>query len=103
MSTNMKPRILKHGKILREKYLDMIGGTTWARQSNGVLALYSVFELTSRIRYQRAFVDFFEDELVLNGYNWRQVLDNYLFKGKEPLVNCLVAGRMIDTPNIGSR
>ncbi|MCJ1479282.1 hypothetical protein MMC13_007967 [Lambiella insularis] len=43
-------------------------------------------------RYQRAYVDFFEDELVLNGYNWPKVIDKYLFQGKEPLINCLVAG-----------
>ena len=42
--------------------------------------------------YQRAFVDFFEDELVLNGYDWRKVLSKYLFEGKEPLVNCLISG-----------
>lgn len=47
-------------------------------------------------------MDFFEDELVLNGYNWRQLIEEYLFKGKEPLVNCLVAGRMEDTPNNGA-
>lgn len=45
------------------------------------------------VRYQRAFVDFFEDELVLNGYDWRKVLDKYLFNGKEPLANGLIAGR----------
>ncbi|MCJ1439152.1 hypothetical protein MMC27_008543 [Xylographa pallens] len=43
-------------------------------------------------RYQRAYVDFFEDELVLNGYEWRKVLEIYLYQGKEPLINCLVAG-----------
>ncbi|KAI4135786.1 MAG: hypothetical protein LQ347_000375 [Umbilicaria vellea] len=43
-------------------------------------------------RYQRAYVDFFEDELVLNGYDWRKVLVEYLFTGKEPLINCVVAG-----------
>ncbi|KAL2037690.1 hypothetical protein N7G274_009635 [Stereocaulon virgatum] len=43
-------------------------------------------------RYQRAYVDFFEDQLVLHGYNWKAVLETFLFQGKEPLVNCLVAG-----------
>lgn len=43
-------------------------------------------------RYQRAYVDFFEDQLVLHGYNWKDVLDTFLFEGKEPLFNCLVAG-----------
>ena len=49
--------------------------------------------LLSPGRYQRAYVDFFEDQLVLNGYDWKKVLNDYLFSGKEPLVNCLIAGR----------
>ena len=45
-------------------------------------------------RYQRAFVDFFEDALVMrHSYNWKKVVDEYLFAGKEPLVNCLIGGR----------
>ena len=44
-------------------------------------------------RYQRAYVDFFEDQLVLNGYDWKKVLHTYLFEGKEPLANNLIAGR----------
>jgi hypothetical protein len=45
-------------------------------------------------RYQRAFVDFFEDELALKfGYDWKRVADEYLFTGKEPLINGLVGGR----------
>ena len=38
-------------------------------------------------------MDFFEDQLVLNAYDWRKVLDKYMFAGKEPLINCLIAGR----------
>ena len=38
-------------------------------------------------------MDFFEDQLVLNGYDWRKLLDKYLFQGKEPLINCVIAGR----------
>ena len=30
--------------------------------------------------------------MVLNGYDWKVVLNKYLFEGKEPLVNCLIAG-----------
>ena len=45
--------------------------------------------------YQRAFVDFFEDELALKfGYDWKRVAEEYLFSGKEPLINGVVAGRM---------
>lgn len=54
----------------------------------------SAFARSQPVRYQRAFVDFFEDELVLSGYDWRKILSEYLFKGKEPLANCLIAGRM---------
>lgn len=48
--------------------------------------------LLSCYRYQRAYVDFFEDQLVLHGYDWKRVLNKYLLEGKEPLINCLIAG-----------
>jgi hypothetical protein len=47
----------------------------------------------TRYRYQRAFVDFFEDQLVSKRYDWKLLLDEFLFEGKEPLINGLVAGR----------
>ena len=40
-------------------------------------------------------MDFFEDELVRHGYDWKQVLADYLFSGKEPLFNSLVDDRMV--------
>ncbi|TGJ87477.1 hypothetical protein E0Z10_g1243 [Xylaria hypoxylon] len=44
-------------------------------------------------KYQRAFVDFFEDSLAMkHNYNWKKVVEEYLFGGKEPLVNCLIGG-----------
>ncbi|KAF2968580.1 hypothetical protein GQX73_g4955 [Xylaria multiplex] len=44
-------------------------------------------------RYQRAFVDFFEDSLAMrHNYNWKKVAEEYLFGGKEPMVNCLIGG-----------
>lgn len=46
-------------------------------------------------RYQRAFVDFFEDELALKyDYDWKEVANEYLYSGKEPLINGLIGGRM---------
>ena len=48
--------------------------------------------LTRRSRYQRAFVDFFEDQLVKYGYDWRELLSEFLLQGKEPLVNNLISG-----------
>lgn len=47
----------------------------------------------SSVRYERAYVDFFEDELVLNGYDWHKVVERYLFSGKNPLGNNLISGR----------
>lgn len=44
-------------------------------------------------RYERAYVDFFEDELALKyGYDWRRVMDEYLFGGESPLINCVISG-----------
>ncbi|RWA11362.1 hypothetical protein EKO27_g3735 [Xylaria grammica] len=44
-------------------------------------------------RYQRAFVDFFEDSLAeKHNYDWKKVVEEYLYGGKEPLVNCLIGG-----------
>ncbi|KAJ8603171.1 hypothetical protein MRB53_042224 [Persea americana] len=42
--------------------------------------------------YQRAWVDFFEDQLVGFGYDWRALLDHYLYTGDRPLFNGLVEG-----------
>jgi hypothetical protein len=45
-------------------------------------------------KYQRAYVDFFEDELALKfEYNWSKVVEEYLFNGDQPLINGLIAGR----------
>jgi len=44
-------------------------------------------------RYQRAYVDFYEDELALKfGYDWEKVVEEYLFSGKQPLINGLIGG-----------
>ncbi|KAL8712449.1 MAG: hypothetical protein Q9220_003297 [cf. Caloplaca sp. 1 TL-2023] len=62
------------------------------RDSPGEVSTYDWRDYLGNPRYQRAYVDFFEDQLVLHGYDWRKVLDEYLFKGKEPLVNNLISG-----------
>ncbi|KAL4897617.1 hypothetical protein BDV59DRAFT_168100 [Aspergillus ambiguus] len=41
--------------------------------------------------YQRAYVDFFEDELVRHGYDWKEVVQNYLYSGRQPLFSSLIA------------
>ncbi|KAI1767412.1 hypothetical protein GGR53DRAFT_518480 [Hypoxylon sp. FL1150] len=44
-------------------------------------------------KYQRAYVDFFEDALALkHNYQWKGVVEEYLYKGKEPLIDCLIGG-----------
>ncbi|CRG88277.1 hypothetical protein PISL3812_05306 [Talaromyces islandicus] len=39
--------------------------------------------------YQRAFLDFFEDQLADEGYDWKSVLHSFLFTGEEPLVSSI--------------
>ena len=43
-------------------------------------------------RYQRAFVDFFEDQLVFRRYDVQHVLEEYLLSGKKPLINGVISG-----------
>lgn len=46
--------------------------------------------------YQRAYIDFFEDNLAFDhAYNWKKVVAEYMFEGEEPLVNGLIGGRKI--------
>ena len=48
-------------------------------------------------RYQRAYVDFFEDKLAMTfTYNWKQELQHFLFTGHEPLCHSLVGNRKKD-------
>jgi hypothetical protein len=52
-------------------------------------------EFLGKKEYQRAYVDFFEDELALKfDYDWKKVAEEYLFTGKQPLINGVIAGRM---------
>lgn len=45
-------------------------------------------------RYQKSFVDFYEDELALKyNYKWKEVAEEYLLSGKEPLIHGLIGGR----------
>ncbi|KAK7888004.1 hypothetical protein LTR67_009399 [Exophiala xenobiotica] len=62
------------------------------------IALHDYREFLGRKPYQRAFVDFFEDQLVLQGYDWKAVVEKFLFErtssgpNREPIFNCLTAG-----------
>jgi len=61
--------------------------------SPGEVSLEDWRDYLGRKEYQRAFVDFFEDMLALrHQYDWKGVVENFMFAGKEPLVHCLVAG-----------
>ncbi|KAF2674417.1 hypothetical protein BT63DRAFT_419709 [Microthyrium microscopicum] len=42
--------------------------------------------------YQRAYVDFFEDQMVTHSYHWKELIQEYLFEGEKPLVNNLISG-----------
>ena len=58
----------------------------WPSTSPGEIARHDWREHISDRRYQRAYLDFFEDELVRLGYDWRRVVAEYLFQGPEPLI-----------------
>lgn len=54
-------------------------------------------------RYQRAYLDFFEDELALkHDYNWKATAAEFLFEGETPFINCLISGRMCFLESGGS-
>ncbi len=52
--------------------------------------------------YQRAYLDFYEDTLALRyAYDWKKVVEEFMFHGKEPLIHGLVAGRKFPPPPPG--
>ncbi|KAJ9616106.1 uncharacterized protein PV06_06566 [Exophiala oligosperma] len=63
------------------------------------IAAHDYRDYLGQRNYQRAFVDFFEDQLVLQGYDWKSVVEKYLFdRGPKsspnayPMFNCLTSG-----------
>ncbi|EEH21550.1 hypothetical protein PABG_03766 [Paracoccidioides brasiliensis Pb03] len=62
------------------------------RDSPGEISADDWRDFLGKTQYQRAFVDFFEDELVRHGYDWKKIAEKYLYSGKKPLINCLVSG-----------
>jgi cell cycle checkpoint protein len=53
-------------------------------------------------RYQRAFLDYFEDKLAMEfAYDWKQELQHFLFSGDEPLFHGLIGGRKKTPSNSG--
>ncbi|KIV92275.1 hypothetical protein PV10_06730 [Exophiala mesophila] len=63
------------------------------------IALHDYRDFLGKRDYQRAWVDFFEDQLVLHGYDWKEVVSKFLFdrgtKGSDtewPMFNALTSG-----------
>ncbi|KAK0640409.1 Questin oxidase [Lasiodiplodia hormozganensis] len=42
--------------------------------------------------YQRAYMDFFEDEIPKHGHDWKAMVEQYLFEGPNPLINNIICG-----------
>jgi hypothetical protein len=83
---------LSRGKTALVRLLGMTGGTFWGSGSMLDYCVATDLAANDGFRYQRAFVDFFEDQLVKYGYDWRELLSEFLLQGKEPLVNNLISG-----------
>ena len=47
-------------------------------------------------RYARAYIDFFEDEVVRSNYDWKRVIQRYVVEGDEPLLSGMISGGTID-------
>ncbi|KAI9831418.1 MAG: hypothetical protein M1826_003591 [Phylliscum demangeonii] len=62
------------------------------QDSPGEVSRHDWIDYLGKKQYQRAFVDFFEDELVRFGYDWRQLVGEYVFGGKRPLASSLLCG-----------
>lgn len=62
------------------------------RDSPGEISQHDWREYLGKREYQRAYLDFFEDELVKHNYDWQALLNEYLLGGKEPLINNLISG-----------
>ena len=43
-------------------------------------------------RYVRAYLDFFEDEVVRSNYDWKRVVQRYVVEGDEPLLSGMISG-----------
>ena len=74
------------------------GHEPW-KDSPGEIALHDYRDFLGRKDYQRAWVDFFEDQLVQHGYDWQSVVRQFVFESGDstsphplPMFNCLVTG-----------
>ncbi|KAK8197229.1 hypothetical protein HDK77DRAFT_10948 [Phyllosticta capitalensis] len=62
------------------------------RDAPGEISRYDWRDFLGKREYQRAYIDFFEDQLVQYSYDWKKMLEDFLFAGDEPLINNFVAG-----------
>ncbi|KAF1986266.1 hypothetical protein K402DRAFT_333141 [Aulographum hederae CBS 113979] len=78
-------------RVVEEKGKEFGEEPGW-KDSPGEITFDDWRDYLGRREYQQAYIDFFEDQLVEEGYDWRQVLEKFLFTGQEPLFNCLLGG-----------
>lgn len=64
------------------------------RDSPSEIARHDWRTQLGKTEYQRAYVDFFEDELARTGYDWKQLVLDYLLneEGGPPLINGVLGG-----------
>lgn len=75
----------------RAKLVGLTGLHSGASESQSG-QLSSQKTLTNYYRYQRAFVDFFEDQLVNTDYNWQLLLKDFLFDKHYALIYGVTGG-----------
>ena len=88
-SEQLEPWRDSPGEISQDDWRDFLGKRQY------VTRCCSCRASIDNTRYQRAFVDFFEDQLVQKRYDWKLLLEEYLFQGKEPLINGMISGRKL--------
>jgi len=59
---------------------------------------YGALESRGDGRYARAYLDFFEDEVVRSNYDWKRVVQRYVVEGDEPLLSGMISGGIIAFP-----
>jgi hypothetical protein len=66
------------------------------KESPGEISEDDWRDFLGKKEYQRAFVQFFGDvQSSYNyGYDWKKVVERFMFQGDQPLVNGLIGGRM---------
>jgi hypothetical protein len=85
------PSLFRPGQTPPVRYRCTTGETTLASPSEPLrLELYPLASVANDVgRYQRAFIDFFEDQLVRFAYDWEDMLKHFLFDVPEPLVEAV--------------